>query len=78
MALKPADLIECPFCNGPGQEKINYHPFLNGWVGCKKCMVYINWRNHPSDRDRAIRTWNTRPIEEDLHTRLMKALKGEG
>ena len=74
--LQPAELIECPFCGNPGTEKIIYKPFLNGWVGCKNCMVYLNWRNHPSDRDRAIKTWNTRPIEEDLHSRLLKAMVG--
>lgn len=67
MPLPPAELRECPFCKGPASEKIIYKPFLNGWVGCKPCMVYINWRNHPSDRDRAIKTWNSRPVEDKLN-----------
>lgn len=57
------ELEKCPFCGGEGTVKSfvqttkNGKNFMRGWVGCKKCGVYMDWTFEPSG---TIRKWNRR------------------
>lgn len=57
------DLMSCPFCGGAAEIKSNRVPtnggksYMRGWVGCKRCSVYMQWTHEPSG---TIKKWNCR------------------
>ena len=56
-----AELLNCPLCDGPGEMKDVHGKFRSGWVGCKACSLYIQWKVSPAG---AIKKWNTRTKTE--------------
>lgn len=57
------NLKKCPFCGLPGQIKDIPTPFRHGWVGCKSCGCYINWKQSPAG---AVKKWNRRWINDPI------------
>lgn len=57
-------LRECPFCGGESSQKDISNPFVNGWIGCKKCHCFINWVK--SGKHLAISAWNTRATDAEV------------
>ena len=52
-----AELKPCPLCGGKAEVKSFTGMFTHGWVGCKACSLYIQWKIDPAG---AIRKWNRR------------------
>ena len=52
-------LENCPCCGGPGMLKDTHGKIRQGWVGCKPCGLYINWKISPAG---AIAKWNKRAV----------------
>ena len=60
-------LQPCPFCGGEAELKDSFVPassggssgYRRGWVGCKRCSVYMQWTHSPGG---AVRKWNMRPV----------------
>lgn len=51
-------LEPCPLCAEPGQMKdAGGGRIRQGWVGCPKCGLYINWKISPAG---AVKKWNRR------------------
>ena len=55
----------CPCCGAPGVLKDGQgRQIRQGWVGCPKCQLYINWKISPAG---AIKKWNRRTeVENEL------------
>ena len=52
-----AKLNQCPLCGGEATSKHIQQPFPHGWVGCKACQLYIQWKVSPAG---AVAKWNNR------------------
>ncbi|MFT3952755.1 MAG: DUF551 domain-containing protein [Oscillospiraceae bacterium] len=65
----PEELKSCPCCGEKASERIIDTPFRNGWIGCHKCRLFIEWIK--DGRNLAIAAWNRRadgwiPVSEGL------------
>lgn len=78
-----SELKPCPFCGGLNQtieECFNY-TFSEAFVQCDSCGARSEIEDNVSPKkakEKAIKIWNTRPIEDALRAeneRLKKALK---
>lgn len=47
----------CPCCGGKAEVKSFNGMFVHGWVGCRACGLYIQWKADPAG---AIAKWNRR------------------
>ena len=47
----------CPLCGSEAVLKDIHGKIRQGWVGCPKCRLYINWKISP---DGAIAKWEKR------------------
>lgn len=64
--LKP-----CPFCGGKAEED-NYESNKNlihgtGWIGCRKCRVFMDYTHGEYGRKLAIEAWNRRVKDGEIH-----------
>lgn len=68
--MRREDLEPCPLCGEPGQGKsYNGRTVCQGWIGCPKCGLYIQWKVSP---DGAVKKWNRRTqvcVETPLYDR---------
>ncbi len=69
--MKTVDKLKaCPFCGGEATQRDFTEPFVNGWVGCKKCHCFINWVK--SGKPLAVEAWNLRSEPENKPQKLCK------
>lgn len=61
------ELKPCPFCGGEADSNdytTNKHmAFGEGWIGCRKCRVFMTYVRGDYGKRIAIRAWNRRAKE---------------
>ena len=65
-----SELKPCPFCGN--ELPVHYIAMQNRYVqliSCPFCNATVSCNKFLSDKD-ALATWNTRPIEDELHARI--------
>ena len=64
----PNKLKPCPLCGGAAEASFmktdDHTKIIFGWIGCKKCRLFINYRNNLRGIEQAVKAWNRRYKEE--------------
>lgn len=65
------ELKKCPFCGGEAeQDDYTQNEYMfhgTGWIGCKKCRVFIDYKNGDYGKNQAIEAWNRRVNDEHIN-----------